>query len=539
MKAKSHPRPIWAIAAALILAATTSRADTLDLLKRYPTTMTSGDTSPNRARPWQFTEADLYRLSKFRLDVADLHIDIGAADLGIGHCTDGAVWAIILPRETGKLASPAATGEESIASVWLRFHPREIDRLFPPETVSAGGDTNLLTEMRVIAGAKFFSSWHAGMNAMIPPPEALTVDADTKEGVRRFFVVNTQAPSAEYIAAFENRAVRLASACTPALAAQAFDELWRAYNRDYAMFVLRPEVDWNKLRQEYRPKALAAKSAYEFAGVCAEMLKPLRDLHIWVTVAGNYVPAFNRPRFANANPQAENAILGGLNDIGSGVEWAVTADHIGYLAIYNWSHREVPVLCQEALEKMRKTRGLVVDVRLNGGGSEDLALEVAGRFLTNDFVYAYSQFRNGPKHTDLTPKLERTVTPRGPWRYNRPVVLLIGQKCMSSNESFVAMMSGDPDLTTMGDHTCGSSGNPRMLHLPMDITVSLPRWIDYLPDGTPLDGRGFQPQVRFTPKPGAFDGDRDDLLTAALDRLRRAPLPDKPIEGPPFQSSSQ
>jgi C-terminal processing protease CtpA/Prc len=159
-----------------------------------------------------------------------------------------------------------------------------------------------------------------------------------------------------------------------------------------------------------------------------------------------------------------------------------------------------------------------------------LAGEVAGRFLPADFIYAYSQFRNGPSHGDLTGKFERVLKPRGPWRYNRPVVLLIGQKCMSSNESFVAMMSGDPKVTTMGDHTCGSSGNPRMLDLPMGITVSIPRWIDYLPDQTVLDERGFQPQVRFEAAAGAFEGQRDDLLSAALERLRPLPLPNESID---------
>jgi hypothetical protein len=48
----------------------------------------------------------------------------------------------------------------------------------------------------------------------------------------------------------------------------------------------------------------------------------------------------------------------------------------------------------------------------------------------------------------------------------------------------------------------------------------VPRWIDYLPDGKPLDERGFQPQVFFKPTERAFEGNRDDLLTAALERLR-------------------
>jgi hypothetical protein len=194
----------------------------------------------------------------------------------------------------------------------------------------------------------------------------------------------------------------------------------------------------------------------------------------------------------------------------------------------------VPAKCNEALEQMRDTRGLIVDVRMNGGGSEPLAGQFAGRFLEKEFVYSLSQVRNGSSHADLTEKRSRSVSPKGPWRYNRPVVVLIGQKCMSSNESFVGMMTGDPDVATLGDHTCGSSGNPKIIRLPLDMTVSVPQWIDYLPDGTPLDERGFQPQIRFDPKPGAFEGGRDDLLAAALERLRQAPLPEKPIEGPVF-----
>lgn len=319
-------------------------------------------------------------------------------------------------------------------------------------------------------------------------------------------------------------------AFTPALAEQAFDQLWQAFDKDYAMFVLRPEVDWNKLRDEFRPRALASQSSQEFANVCAEMLKPLRDLHLWLTLNGRSVPVFNRPRASNANPAAYRTILGNLKQEGR-IAWAITEDKIGFLTIYGWNNERIPSLCDQALNGMRDTRGLIIDVRLNGGGSEDLAMDVAGRFLKTRFVYAYSQFRNGPKHTDLTRKFERAVGPRGPWRYDRPVVLLIGQKCMSSNESFVAMMSGDPDAVIMGDHTCGSSGNPEIINLPLNMTVSVPRWIDYLPDGTPLDERGFQPQVKFEPEPGAFEGNRDDLLSAALERLRRAPLPKDPIAG--------
>ena len=171
---------------------------------------------------------------------------------------------------------------------------------------------------------------------MIPEPKEMTVDVDTKDGPRRFFIVDTEAQTAQYADAFENHPVPLAPALTPDLARSAFDQLWEAFDLKYAMFVLRPEVDWARLREQYRPKALACKTTYEFAEVCADMLKNLRDLHVWLTVAGGNVPVYNRPRSANANPQAYRAILGGLNQTRS-VAWAVTTNNIGFISILGWS----------------------------------------------------------------------------------------------------------------------------------------------------------------------------------------------------------
>lgn len=509
----------------------------IDLLNRYPTTLTEGDSAPERARVWEFTGADIFRLSHFDIKIGkDLQIAAGEADLGIGHCGDGAVWAVLLPRQSGELTSTATNHPEAIANVWLRFHPDQLDHLFPPETVFADGNTNLRVEILRIANHKLRSSWHMGNRVMIPDTNAMTVDVDTQARVRRFFSVDTTAQTAQYWTDFEQRAVRPPEMATPDATAKAFDQLWSAYDSQYAMFAIRPEVDWAKLREEYRPRAIACKTAPEFADVCAEMLRSLRDLHIWMSLAGEEVPVYNRTRPANSNPAAHEAILGSLNEAGAEVEWAVTGDKIGFIAISGWSDPETPKKCQEVLEKMRDTRGLIVDVRLNGGGSEDLAMALANRFVPKKFIYGYDQFRNGPSHTNLTEKYTRTISPAGPWRYNRPVIVLIGQKCLSSNESFIGMMTGDPDAILMGDHSGGSSGNPRSIDLPFDMIVSLPRWIDYRPDGEPVDIQGFQPQIQFTPEPGAFEGKRDDLLVAALARLKQEPLPHKPIAGAPHLS---
>ncbi len=187
----------------------TSPAVAVDLLSRYPTRMTAGDATPERARDWTFNDQDIFQLSKFSFEVGKgFRVEVGPADLGIGHCEDGAVWAVVLPRGSGILHSTAAGQDEPIVNVWLRFHPAELNRVFPPETVSEDGAKSLAGEIRTVADTKLRSSWHAGRRAMIPEPKDMTVDADTKAGPRRFFVVDVQAQTAEYVDAFAAQAVR-------------------------------------------------------------------------------------------------------------------------------------------------------------------------------------------------------------------------------------------------------------------------------------------------------------------------------------------
>ena len=452
MKAQKKPwfeRTSWVVALACWLSwgglGSKAAAAEVNLLEKYPTTLTAGDADPSRARAWEFSTTDIFHLTGFNFQVGSgFRVEVGPADLGIGHGADGAVWAVVIPRTSGTLTSTATNQTEAIAHVWLRFHPKIIGQLFPAATVLDGGNQRLAAQMSVIAGVKFRSSWHAGNNAMIPEPKDLTVDVDTVGGPRRFFAVDTEAGAAAYYANFELRFVPAAPAITPDLAAGTFDQLWQAFDQDYAMFVLRPEVDWAALRDQYRPLALASQTTYEFAGVCAEMLKPLRDLHVWLTVSDAYVPVYDRTRSYNANPNAFAHLLGGLNSSSSSLQWAVTSDQIGFIVINNWTDTSVPAQFDEAMESLRNTRGLIVDVRLNGGGSEPLAKQVAARFVEKVATYAFSQYRNGPQHTNLTAKAARTLAPRGPFRYDRPVVLLIGQRCMSSNESFISMMTCAP-----------------------------------------------------------------------------------------------
>jgi RNA polymerase sigma-70 factor (ECF subfamily) len=190
-----------------LLGLLTISAYAVDLGQRYPTRLTAGDATVEHAREWNFKDTDIFRLSQFTFEIgSSLRIAMGPADLGIGHGEDGAFWAVVLPRQGGTITSSAASQPEPISRVWLRFHPAEIDNLFPPATVFDDGPRSLMREMQTIANAKFRSSWHAGQKALIPEPKDFTVDVDTKGGPRRFFVVDRSTGTAKYVDAFAQRA---------------------------------------------------------------------------------------------------------------------------------------------------------------------------------------------------------------------------------------------------------------------------------------------------------------------------------------------
>lgn len=531
-------RKLTSFVIAIIIFFTSCSGEETGLLKEYPATLSGGIEKPENALEWNFSEDDVYRVSKFEFNIADLKIEMGAADVGIGHATGGALWAVVMPREEGKLSSSRAKEEETVDHIWLRFHPAKLNQLFPPSTLVEDEKVEDIQFplMRRIAHTKLRNSYHAGWNLLVPPPPQMIFDVDTKN-LRRFYIVDLAKKEARYEAFFEKQRVPPLPKMTKEEAEKSFDQIWNAFDKQYAMFAIRPKVDWRQLKKEYRPQAIEAENSYEFAYICSKMLAELQDLHIKLYVGKERVPVFSRPRPANANPQATDKIIGEIHKVGPNVNWGLTDDHIGYITITAWSDEKTPEHFDFALEEMRNTRGLIVDVRMNGGGGEGLAKEVGGRFLKKEVIYAYSQYRSGPDHDDLTDKIPRKVEPRGPWRYDRPVLLLIGQRCLSSNEAFVAIMDQAPKVTIMGDKTGGSSGNPTRVQTPIGVSVTLPRWISLLKDGQPLDERGIIPDIVFEPDEDAFKDGNDDLLVAAVEWMKEKPLPAEPITGPKVKPS--
>ena len=149
----------------------------------------------------------------------------------------------------------------------------------------------------------------------------------------------------------------------------------------------------------------------------------------------------------------------------------------------------------DALTRMNDAPGFIVDLRKNGGGAEPRARQIAGLFADKRYLYARSKVRSGPNADDFRESAPRYIGPVVPKPFTRPVVCLIGPGCVSSGEGFALMMKAMDHVTVIGQPTRGASGNPRPVTLPNGVKVWFSRWVSMEPDGTPIEGRGIQPDL--------------------------------------------
>ena len=298
-----------------------------------------------------------------------------------------------------------------------------------------------------------------------------------------------------------------------------FDHLWETFDQTYPYFTYK-ELDWDAARAQFRESALRAATMEAFALLMAQMLAPLRDPHVYLESRGGirtptYVPqgpvnwlSTTWSAYMDRNDWAEFPGWG----------WDRWGD-VGYIAISGWTEDRLAVAqFDEALEQLRDTRELIIDVRMNGGGTDELAFAVAARFADQTRIVGYTQVRNGPAHDDLTPPTPRSLAPRGSWRYTRPVTVLIGRGSFSSNESFIAAMGEFPHVTLVGETTGGASANPQRLELGEGWHFTVSTWIETTVAGRIIEWNGIEPDIVVPWSTTVMSSGTDQVLEFAVTR---------------------
>jgi len=177
-----------------------------------------------------------------------------------------------------------------------------------------------------------------------------------------------------------------------------------------------------------------------------------------------------------------------------------------------------------ALDPLLDASALILDLRGNGGGDSSLGERMAGRLLPEPYAYGAYVFRTRmPQHL-WAARFDVEALPRTP-TYDGPVAVLIDTGVMSSAEDILAALVDSGRVITVGRRTAGSSGNPVSVRMPGGVHVRYSTGTMLRADGTPIEGRGFAPDVAVNWTVEDVRQDRDPDIAAAEGHLLDAASP--------------
>ena len=299
--------------------------------------------------------------------------------------------------------------------------------------------------------------------------------------------------------------------------------LKRAIQNNYSYHDLHG-IDWERRFAEYTNRLAAAANAMQFARVGGELLAPAKDIHLWFEVDGKVVPTFQRTAPWNINLRALPTRIEQWSSRNGVVTEGEFKDGIRYLLIRSWPNRHEELApAFDVLQRATKAgAALIIDVRANGGGSENAARQFAGCFVDRPIAYAKNVTRSAGKWTET---YTRELRPNKAYpTFTNRVAVLAGLGTVSSAEAFVMMMKEIPRGTIFGERTAGASGNPRQIDLGNGVVVFVPSWKDLDLNGALPETKGIEPDIAVPATQADFEN-ADPVLDAALKHLR-APKPE-------------
>ena len=185
---------------------------------------------------------------------------------------------------------------------------------------------------------------------------------------------------------------------------------------------------------------------------------------------------------------------------------------IGYVQLTRFSGESAGEV-QRALDALlaEGATGLILDMRGNGGGLLDAAVDVADHFL-DDGVVLIQESRGSANQTYRS--TNETVAGA------LPLVVLIDGGTASAAEIVAGALRDRDRALLIGSGPTFGKGSVQLVFDLSDgssVHVTSSRW--YTPERQQLDGQGLQPDLVVTVSPADIENGRDAILNAAIDYL--------------------
>lgn len=300
-----------------------------------------------------------------------------------------------------------------------------------------------------------------------------------------------------------------------------FEALWNMIDQRYCFFEFKAKeygLDWNEVYSRYRPAIDTVKNEIELFSLFDNMLGELRDGHV------NITSYFNTGRYwdwkekypTNFSDTLQRKYLGTNYYMAGSLKYVVfLPDTIGYVSCSSFSSMFSDNNLTYMLALLRGAKGLILDLRSNGGGYLTLAEKLAARFTEERILTGYTRHKTGAGHNDFSDYEPTYLTPFDGIRWEAPVVVLVNRGIFSAANDFVNMMKCCPNVTIVGDKTGGGSGMPFTSELPNGWAVRFSACPSYDRNKKDIEF-GIEPDYCVSLTDSAFAKGHDDMIDFAI-----------------------
>ena len=298
-----------------------------------------------------------------------------------------------------------------------------------------------------------------------------------------------------------------------------FESLWRIIDEHYCFFDYKQQeygLDWNAVYDKYKVRVNNNMTTVQLFEVLCDMLAELRDGHVNLSSSMNYGRywTWQEAYPKNYSDTLERHYMGTDYLIANGLHYRVLDDNIGYIRCASF---ETPIgegNLNEMLSYLLFCRGLIIDIRNNGGGNLTVAERLAGRFVHEKTLVGYMQHKTGKGHQDFSELEEIYLEPSSNVRWNKKVCVLVNRSVFSAANEFAVMMHCLPNVTLIGDHTGGGSGLPMSNSLPngWSVRFSACPMYDNHQQQTEF---GIEPDIAVALSNTSMAENKDDIIEAA------------------------
>lgn len=310
-----------------------------------------------------------------------------------------------------------------------------------------------------------------------------------------------------------------------------FDALWDIVDSHYCFFKEK-DLDWNEIGKTYRAQITDSTTSFGLFFICAAMLDELRDGHVNLT--SRYNTSYYRKWWSDYPQDFDSRTLEehylDFNWLQtSGITYKMLPDSIAYMRYPSFSYPIGETSLDYVFAIMHNSRGLIIDIRDNGGGALTNIETLVGRFIDEKFTGGYLRHKTGPGHNDFSDPYPVEYNPadnrRIKWR--GPIILLTNRSCFSAANAFTAVMKELPNVTIVGARTGGGGGLPFTSELPVGWAVRFSACPLLNAAGECIeDGVDPSPGCEVHCTPEELAAGKDAILDFAIAMLKDKPLPD-------------